>query len=112
MLLPPQALSLVWIFVGSVYALRGKQSASPLPVLKVPDFCICVGRGLKTLGNSSVLPFSGSGGDYSESKYAGNARQGTRRTHPPPPSCDQSHHGQGRTLRPKVPSLTLMRTVL
>lgn len=31
---------------------------------------------LKTLDNSSILPFGGSGGDYSESKYAGNAGQG------------------------------------
>lgn len=54
---------------------KGGNSASPLPVLKVPNFCICVGRGLKTLGNSSILPFSGNGGAYSESKYSGNAGQ-------------------------------------
>lgn len=48
--------------LGSLLGLcmfHGGNSASPLPVLKVPHCCICVGRGLETPGNSSVLPFSG-----------------------------------------------------
>lgn len=77
MLLPPRLGPLLGLCM-----FYGGNSASPLPVLKVPDFCICVGRGLETPGNSSVLPFSGTVGITQKVSMLGmQDKEATRKPH-------------------------------